>query len=265
MGVWGTGIFQDDTASDVRDEYKDLLGNGMTGVQATRRILESYSSSLADPDESGVVWLALAATQWKVGRLEPQTLERALEVIDSGADLKRWAAGTKDFSKRKVALEKLREQITSPQPPERKIARRVLCECDWRKGELVAFKLRSGTSLILRVIDHHTDRGGKYPICEILDWVGGKLPDKKELENLEIMSSRSDYKHKIFKIMLVGMNQRATARLERLDIRLTPAQQGDGIPFLEFVGILPKRQHPGSTVVHWKYIDKFFKEWFQLE
>src|SRR5512146_2246457 len=138
MGVWGTGIFQDDTASDIRDEYKDLIGNGSSGADATRQILKSYASSLSDPDESGVVWLALAATQWKLGRLEAEVLANAVDVIDSGGGLNRWTPDTKDFAKRKAALAKLRTEITSPQPLEKKVARRVLCERDWDKGELVA-------------------------------------------------------------------------------------------------------------------------------
>ena len=43
MGAWGTGIFQDDTACDIRDEYRDLIGNGASGTDATRQILKSYA------------------------------------------------------------------------------------------------------------------------------------------------------------------------------------------------------------------------------
>ncbi len=111
MGALGTGIFQDDTACDIRDEYRDLIGNGASGTDATRQILKSYASAIADPDESGVVWLSLAATQWKLGRLEPEILSKALEVIDSGIGLNRWTPDTKDFAKREAALAKLRTEI----------------------------------------------------------------------------------------------------------------------------------------------------------
>ncbi len=91
MGAWGTGIFQDDTACDIRDDYKDYLGDGLSGPEATTRILSEYKSSFADPDESGVAWLALAAVQWRHGRLDETTLEQALRVIDSGSNLAWWA------------------------------------------------------------------------------------------------------------------------------------------------------------------------------
>lgn len=116
MGVWGTGIFQDDTACDLRDEYRQLLGDGLSDADAKAGILKAYSSSFASADESTVAWLALAATQWRLGRLDPDSLEHALKVIDSGLDLARWSVDSGDRDKRKAALEKLREQISSPQP-----------------------------------------------------------------------------------------------------------------------------------------------------
>lgn len=247
MGAWGTGIFQDDTACDIRDEFRDHIGNGLSGPEAAARILKNYASSLADTDEAGVVWLALAATQWKLGRLDGETLQRALHVIDSGSDLKRWE-GTKDYAARKVSLEKLRSQITSAQPPVKKIAGRILCECNWIVGELVALRLLSGKLTVLRVIGHHTDRGGTYPVCELLDWSGDTIPSKEVLQTAGIKRGRSDLKHTITKVMIVGIRKKAAARLEELGMRLEPAQK-----------------HGPSSVVHWKYLDRFLREWFLLE
>ena len=49
MGAWGTGVFSDDTASDVRDNYLDLIGDGLSGVEATK-LLREWSGTLDDPD-----------------------------------------------------------------------------------------------------------------------------------------------------------------------------------------------------------------------
>jgi hypothetical protein len=248
MGAWGTGIFQDDTACDVRDEYRDHIGNGLSAEEATARILKNYASSLADPGEAGVVWLALAATQWKLGRLDNDTLQHALYVIDSGSDLERWGNAGKDHAARKAALEKLRTQITSAQPLPRKIEKRVLCECNWKSGELVALRLLSGKLTVFRVIGHHTDRGGTYPVCELLDWSGDAIPSAEVLQMTGVKQSRPDYKHTITQLMIVGIKKKAAARLEELGISLKPAQK-----------------RGASSVVHWKYLDKFLKEWFLLE
>jgi len=75
MGTWGTAIFSDDTASDVRDEFRDLIGEGLSTEQATDKLLREYAPSLDDPDDGPPFWLGLAVTQWKCGRL----LERVKE------------------------------------------------------------------------------------------------------------------------------------------------------------------------------------------
>jgi hypothetical protein len=90
VGTWGTDIFSDDLASDIRTRYRDLVGDGFSGQQATEILLSEYGEVLSDPDGAPVFWLALAATQWRCGRLEPEVLVHALEVIDSGSDLLRW-------------------------------------------------------------------------------------------------------------------------------------------------------------------------------
>jgi hypothetical protein len=248
MGVWGTGIFQDDNACDIRDDYRDYLGAGLEGPAATARILEEFKSMLADPVESSVVWLALAAVQWKHGRLESETLQQALLVIDSGRDLNKWEAGTKDFSKRKSALERMRAQITSPQPAAKKVAHRVRAECGWQVGDLVAYTLLSQKLLIFRVIGHHTDKGGTYPTLEIMDWSGNQIPSKEALEAVGFRTSSVNYRTTISKIMLVGLRKKSAARLKKLDFSLKPSQT-------------PER----SSVVHFKEFDEFLKKWFQQE
>ena len=90
MGAWGTAIFSDDLAVGIREEWRDYIGDGLTPEEATRQILADYADAAADQDEAGVVWLALAVSQWRTGRLVPEVLARAIEIIDSGSDLRRW-------------------------------------------------------------------------------------------------------------------------------------------------------------------------------
>jgi hypothetical protein len=42
MGVWGTSIFSDDTASDVRGDYRDLEGNGLAGHVSSRLVRQEF-------------------------------------------------------------------------------------------------------------------------------------------------------------------------------------------------------------------------------
>jgi hypothetical protein len=140
--------FPGDTASEVREDYRGAVGNGMTGPQATGKILNEYLTT--DETEMGVVWLSLAATQWKCGRLEERVKERALQLIDSGSDLRRWPEKSL-ANKRNTALFNLREQLLSPQPSVQRIAKPFRGTCEWELGELVAYRLLSGKWIVLRI------------------------------------------------------------------------------------------------------------------
>ncbi|HEV2214865.1 MAG TPA: hypothetical protein VGR64_06215 [Terracidiphilus sp.] len=246
MGAWGTGVFQDDLACDIRDSYLDFLGDGLSGTEASARILVEYKSSLDDPEDSLILWFALASVEWKHGRLQQETLRQALRAIDSGANLNRWSKTDRNL--RSKALEKLRAQITSPQPAAKRVRKRVVCECDWKVGTLVALTLESGRYTVLRVIGLSTDRGGTYPTVELLDWAGDEIPPDELLKQISLRASRPDRTHPIKQVMIVGMGKRAASRLRPLPIDSEPAQ----------------KKGP-STVVHWKHIGSFLKEWFLLE
>jgi hypothetical protein len=68
VGTWGTGIFADDTAADVRDGWREALLDGLSDDEATARVVTQFADALDDPDDGIVVWLALAAAQMQTGR-----------------------------------------------------------------------------------------------------------------------------------------------------------------------------------------------------
>ena len=60
MGAWGTAIFSDDTAADIRGDYKDYIGDGLSPIAGKEKILLEWKEFLNDPDEAPVIWLSLA-------------------------------------------------------------------------------------------------------------------------------------------------------------------------------------------------------------
>src|SRR5262249_13175466 len=80
VGVWGTGLFSDDLACDIRDHYRELLEDGIEDGEATRRVLEKFQAYFDEPE--GIALLAFAVTQAKLGRLDPDIRQRALAVLD---------------------------------------------------------------------------------------------------------------------------------------------------------------------------------------
>ncbi len=186
MGAWGTAIFSDDTALDVRDSYRELLEDGVAAEEATKTVIQSSREIIDDEDDGPVFWLALAATQWKLGRLEDHVKEQALRVIDSGAGLARWEEeGPKLLVQRRAVMTKLKDQLLSPQPPAKKVKKRFRFYIpDMQTGDAFSFRLDSGKIVILRVAGIEQDRYGPCLCVELCDWIGDTPPPPKQIERL---------------------------------------------------------------------------------
>src|SRR5207245_10674356 len=141
---------------------------------------------LEGPEDAFALWVEVAGGGGKGGRRERGVLQHAVSVIGSGLDLARWDGGSRDDQQRQAVLERLRVQLTSRQPPERRIPRQFRDSNEWQAGDLVAYRLISGRFVILRVIGHQTDKGGTAPVCELLDWVCEELPNELPLRFLGI-------------------------------------------------------------------------------
>src|SRR4051794_41959830 len=93
LGAWGTAIFSDDSASDVRDEWREAILDGLSPEDATQRLLETFDDYLEEADTEMLFWMALAAAQMETGRLLPDVCDRALAILDGGGDGDRWGGG----------------------------------------------------------------------------------------------------------------------------------------------------------------------------
>ncbi|GAB3835191.1 hypothetical protein ACFPIJ_11495 [Dactylosporangium cerinum] len=186
MGVDGPGLFSDDTALDVRDAYREALEDGATDAAAEASVLAAFSDSLADDDEGVVVWLALAYSQSKLGRLSDMTRQRALAVLDAGADLARWSeTGPRGVEQRAAALEKVRAQLTGPQPKRRKVRRPARAVTGLPVGQVLGHRARSGRLYLMRVADLFDTRDGLYPVLRFLDYAEPDTPASAELDDID--------------------------------------------------------------------------------
>ena len=70
MGTWNYGIFDNDVAQDIKEEYLDLLKRGIDSTEATKKIVSQNQDIIDDIDEAPTFWLVLADIQWEYGILE---------------------------------------------------------------------------------------------------------------------------------------------------------------------------------------------------
>lgn len=104
MGTWGVGVWQDDVATDVRDEFEAALSSGLSVADATRYVLEHPPWPLDDEDEGPVTYLTLAALQLEHGALQPAIRDTALRIIASGAGMERWEDEGEDALPERLAV-----------------------------------------------------------------------------------------------------------------------------------------------------------------
>lgn len=151
MGAWGAKIYQNDVGQDVRHEYKEYLRFGKTARDATKELLANNADILEDTDDSVDFWLALADTQWTLGRLEDVVKEKALQIIEDGSGMDRWGelvppenkASERLLQQREHALQELKNKLLTPQPPEKKVSRYNIYKCQWKIGDVYAYPLDS--------------------------------------------------------------------------------------------------------------------------
>lgn len=246
MGSWGVAIFSDDLAADIRNDFRELIGDGLTSSEATDRLKAEYASTLDDPDEMPVFWIALALAQWKLGRLEESTKKMALQVIDDGTDLARWD-DAKSRAKRETVLAKTRAELLSSPPPAKRVPRTIREANEWHLGESIGFQLLSGKWTMFRVIGHHTDKSGRFAVCELLDWVGEVFPSKALVAELQIKKENTPRGISQF-LFQEPRKKKEKERVVRLDVSTTPQQK---------LG--------GYTAIVWPYVDSQLKEIFGLQ
>jgi hypothetical protein len=191
MGAWGTGIFSDDLACDIRAEFRELIGEGVDTAEVTRKIIAKYKETIDDPDEGPLFWLALAATQSRCGRLIADVRKRAIRVIDAGKNLETWKENgdPKDLKKRQQVLLKLRAELVGAQRQPTKIRKEFHDRTEWNVGYAISYRLLSGKLVIMRVIGLE-DNKSLIPIVELCDWIGDTVPDRKAIERLPRRQTR---------------------------------------------------------------------------
>ncbi|MBK5347306.1 MarR family transcriptional regulator [Bacillus sp. TH44] len=115
MGAWGTGLFDDDTTCDVKDQFIEYLDEGNSAEEATKLVLEEYLDEFdidEDLEEMSLVFIGLAAIQLEKGCIQDEVRSNAITLIERGADLELWEeAGEEDYDERKKVLNTLKQQL----------------------------------------------------------------------------------------------------------------------------------------------------------
>lgn len=207
MGAWGTSLYANDSASDIRGDYVDKLRRGKSNEEVTRELINENFCIIGDVEEESLFWFALADTQWNYGRLLPEVKEKALYFLSQSSELERWEESDKMKTEAWIrTLNNLKEKLTSEQPAPKKISKYRLYNCKWKLGDVFAYKFSSyyseqkgffGQYVVFRKVSEDTYWPGHIiPVVQVYKWIGKEIPsiDKvKENGVLELWYLRSTF------------------------------------------------------------------------
>lgn len=143
MGTWGTGIYSNDIAEDVRDACKDIFA--LYDVLEGNELLFNHFSDILNQgfldNEYASFWYALADWQWKHGMLNDFVKEKTLSLLEKNAGIDEWncIGNQRDIAKRKKVLNSLKTQLSTRQPTLKK-PKLSLNKPKHKVGEVIVFR-----------------------------------------------------------------------------------------------------------------------------
>lgn len=176
LGYSGAKLYDDDAAVDVKGRYRELVADGVEGPAATDLLVQEWGAALEDADEACAFWLALADTQWRIGRLEDRVKNRATSIIDGGQDLRRFGHDPKLRDTRARVLLDLSDRLRRPQPALRRIRRPFRAVSPVNPGDVFAYEIAEDKWAYFRCVAVTGDERDSQPTVEVLDWNGAKDP-----------------------------------------------------------------------------------------
>ena len=170
MGFWGTGLYDNDTAEDVKGRFDELIREHRSEVKVAEIMEEEYADSLSDEHERFLFYTALADTQWEWGRLTDRIKEKALHELMT-MDESLLFIDPNDSAERRKVLDDLIEKLNSEQPPAKRIVKRRLFRCNWNNGDTFSLPLVSEKARELGF------EGGRLLICKVSQksWYPGHI------------------------------------------------------------------------------------------
>ena len=193
MGFWGPGLYENDTAADVKDRVTTCWQEGMSGEEIISRIQEEFSDLTEEASPDGAFfWLGLADSLWRLGLLTEEIRGRAMAWLDQD-----WVYDSipdqplcPPMGKRRTTmLAKLKERLSSPQPKPRKYKKRGPRSCGWKMYDTYACPIRYEAAaelgstdrwLLIRMIDEGLWEKTLVPIVYVKITKDTRLPASEE-------------------------------------------------------------------------------------
>lgn len=114
MGCWGTGVFDDDLALDIKDLYSELILKGYDDRQVFSRVIDIFKEMIVDEDKSIIIYSAIASIQLSRSSLLDDIKLKTMQLIENKSGSRLWEEGNKaDYLARLRELDKLHRILSA--------------------------------------------------------------------------------------------------------------------------------------------------------
>lgn len=196
MGTWGTKLYENDFAKDVRADYANLLALGKADAEALEELIAEYSNVLGTEDEM-LFWFALADTQWDFGRLQALVKQKALSFASEYTD-ERWSEkGSSEIMAWNNTVQRLKEKLLTDPPNKKQVRNNIAFHCQWPLGAVFAYRFNSDFSKERGCFDRYivfqkVSEDAWYPnhiipVVVFYRWVGNYMPSIEEVRAMELL------------------------------------------------------------------------------
>lgn len=212
MGAWGTKLYDDDVASDVKNEYIDLLRQGIDNEEVTKRLIQKWDTE--DIEDGPIFWFALADTQWKYGRLLEYVKNKALQHIAGETDLERWKEDEKLYNARKQVLIELEKELNTPMPKEKRVSKRRNYICPWNIGDVYACQIKNneeykGKYICIIKVSEEEMIHDICPIVYVYNKIFDEIPKIEDVKEIQYLTQfylpsvyKGEYKEMLYKCLI---------------------------------------------------------------
>lgn len=201
MGTWGTSLYANDFACDVRDDYIDKLRRGKSTEEIMKEMMAGNLEIIGDTEEEPIFWFALADTQWNYGRLLPEVKEKALDFLERDEELGRWEGSEeKQLQKWLNVRKELKEKLLSPLPPQKKVSIYRLYKCKWQLGDVFAYQFHEeyskekgvyGKYILFRKVEEDVWWPGHVvPSVSVYWWIGNEIPTLEVIKTMPLLPQK---------------------------------------------------------------------------
>lgn len=138
MSAWGIEIFDNDFALDLKTDFTEMLGIGISIDDIEKQLLKD--APMENDEYECIYWSSLASLEWEYGVLNDYIKNKAKYIIKNRPDYQLFL-DDKNREKRKMVLENLYRKLDTVNLKVKKIKPTFVYRTTWKVGDIYCIEI----------------------------------------------------------------------------------------------------------------------------